>query len=113
VLFPSAAFFAAHLAFIAAASCARRSGERFNLLLAFLALLGFFASVVGSQDFFPADAVARAADLLAAFDAFADSACCSLRFRPVFVFARWGGSKKNRVAMSESMNDSYFGRVVR
>src|SRR6266404_562915 len=74
-LFPSAALFAAHLAFIAAASCARRSGERFSFLLAFLALLGFFAPVVGSRDFFAADAVARAADLLAAFNSFADSGC--------------------------------------
>jgi hypothetical protein len=49
--------------------------------LAFLALLGFFAPVVGSRDFFPADAVARAADLLAAFNAFADSACCNLRLK--------------------------------
>jgi hypothetical protein len=69
-LFPSAALLAAHRAFIAAASCARRSGERFNFFLGFLALLGLF----------PADAVARAADFLAAFNAFAVSACCSLRF---------------------------------
>jgi hypothetical protein len=46
--------------------------------LGFLALLGFFAPIVGSEEFFPADAVARAADFLAAFNAFAVSACCSL-----------------------------------
>src|SRR5439155_14043875 len=79
VLFPSATLFAAHLAFIAAESCARRSGERFSFFLAFLASLGFFAPVVASGEFFPTDAVARAADFLAAFNAFAVSACCSLR----------------------------------
>jgi hypothetical protein len=36
-----------------------------------------------------------------------------LMVRPVFAFARCGGSKKNLVAMSESMNDSRFGHVVR
>jgi hypothetical protein len=79
VLFPSAARFAAHLAFIAAASCARRSGERFNFLFAFFALLGFFVSAVCPGDFFPVSAVARAADFLAAFKAFADSDSCNLR----------------------------------
>ena len=79
MLFPAAARFAAHLAFIAAESCARRSGERFSFLFAFVAMLGSFASVAGSRDFFPADAVARAADFRAAFNAFADSACCNLR----------------------------------
>ncbi|PYY19593.1 MAG: hypothetical protein DMG62_24440 [Acidobacteria bacterium] len=47
--------------------------------MGFLALLGFCAAVVGSSDAFPADAVARAADFLAGFNAFADFACCSLR----------------------------------
>ena len=69
MLFPSAARFAAHLAFIAAESCARRSGERFNFLFAFFTL-GFFVS---------ADAVARAADFLAAFNALAVSDSCNLR----------------------------------
>ena len=36
-----------------------------------------------------------------------------LMVRPVFAFARWGGSKKNLVAMSESINDLRFGGVVR
>jgi hypothetical protein len=57
-----------------------------------LALLGFFAPVVGSRDFFPADAVARAADFRAAFNAFADSACCSLRLN----LASFSGSSRRR-----------------
>ena len=32
---------------------------------------------------------------------------------PGFVFGRRGGSKKNRVAMLESINDARFGGVVR
>jgi hypothetical protein len=59
---------AAHLAFIAAASRARPSGERLSLLFAFLTVPGFFAA-----------AVARAADFLAAFSAFAASAASSFR----------------------------------
>ena len=82
MLFLSEARLAAHLAFIAAESCARRSGERFNFLFACLATLGFVASLVGCRDFFLTDAVARAADFRAAFKAFADSACCNLRFSP-------------------------------
>ena len=39
-LLPSAARFASHLAFIAAESWARRSGERFSFFLGFLALPG-------------------------------------------------------------------------
>ena len=35
-----------------------------------------------------------------------------LMFRPVFVFGLRGGSKKNLVAMSESINDASFGGVV-
>ncbi|PYL57310.1 MAG: hypothetical protein DMF31_10940 [Verrucomicrobia bacterium] len=66
----SAALLAAHLAFIAAASCARRSGERFSFLLAFLALLRFFAPVDGESLLIGRCAVARAADFLAAFIAF-------------------------------------------
>jgi hypothetical protein len=42
--------------------------------------LGFFSPVVDPTDFVPADAVTRAADFLAAFNALAVSACCSLRF---------------------------------
>jgi hypothetical protein len=36
-----------------------------------------------------------------------------LRLGPVFALGRRGGSNKNLVAMSESINDSRFGRVVR
>jgi len=36
-----------------------------------------------------------------------------LRLGPGFAFGRRGGSKKNRVAMSESINDTGFGGVVR
>jgi len=83
--FDSAALLAAHLAFMAAASCARRSGEILSLRFAFLAVPGFFALAVGAGDFFLTDdglvagraAVARAADFLAAFIFFAASAACS------------------------------------
>src|SRR5215472_16105494 len=71
--FASAALLAAHLAFIAAASCARRSGERFSFLFTFLTV-GFLASAISA-------AAARAADFLAALNAFAASAASSLRFR--------------------------------
>src|SRR5262249_12915701 len=71
--FVSAALLAAHLAFIAAESCARRSGERFSFLFALLAA-GFLASAISA-------AAARAADFLAAFKVFAASAASSLRFR--------------------------------
>src|SRR5438876_7123609 len=76
----SAALLADHPAFIAAASCARRSGERFSFLLAFLALLGFFAPVDGEGLLIGRAAVAGAADFLAAFIAFAASAACSFCF---------------------------------
>src|SRR5262249_34503268 len=69
----SAALLAAHLAFIAAESCARRSGERFSFLFALLAAV-FLASTIRA-------AAVRAADFLAAFNAFAASAASSLRFR--------------------------------
>ena len=36
-----------------------------------------------------------------------------LRLGPGFGFGRRGGSKKNRVAMLESINDTGFGGVVR
>src|SRR5262249_44888456 len=70
--FASAALLAAHLAFMAAASCARRSGERFSFLFAFLAD-DFFASAIRA-------AAERAADFLAAFNAFTASAISRLRF---------------------------------
>jgi hypothetical protein len=35
-----------------------------------------------------------------------------LMLGPAFTFGRRGGSKKNRVAMSESINDASFGGVV-
>jgi hypothetical protein len=35
-----------------------------------------------------------------------------LMLGPIFGFGRRGGSKKNRVAMSESINDASFARVV-
>ena len=73
-MFASAALLAAHLAFIAAESCARRSGERLSFFFAFLTLLGFVAPVEDLA------AVARAADFLAAFIAFADSAACRFCF---------------------------------
>ena len=82
---------AAHRAFIAAASCARRSGERFSFLLGFFAPAGFFAPVAGSVDFFPAEAVARAADFLAAFNALADCASCNLRLS---LASFWGPSRR-------------------
>src|SRR5262249_24933200 len=72
----SADLFAAHLALIAAASCARRSGERFNFLFAFLTGRRFFALAFSVEDL----AVARAADFLAAFNVFAASAAFSLSF---------------------------------
>jgi len=78
---PAAALFASHRALIVDESCARRSGERFSFLFGFLAALAFSAPIVDSGDFFPPDAAARAADFLAAFNAFADSACCSLRLK--------------------------------
>jgi hypothetical protein len=80
VVVASAALFAAHLAFIAAASCARRSGERLSFLLGFLALPRFLVPVVCAGDFLSVGAVARAADFLAAFSAFAASACWSFCF---------------------------------
>src|SRR5437762_11224898 len=82
----SAALLAAHQAFIAAASCARRSGERLSFLFALLAAPGFLASPVCDGDFFSIDvedspapraARARAADFLLAFIAFAASAAFS------------------------------------
>ena len=77
----SADFLAAHLAFIAAASCARRSGERFNFLFAFLTGRRFFALVVGVEDLAAGRAaVARVADFLAAFNVFADSDAFSFSF---------------------------------
>ena len=76
-LLPADALFASHRAFIVAESCARRSGERFSFLFGFLV---------------PPDAVARAADFLAAFNAFADSACCSLRLKR----ASFSGPSRNR-----------------
>ncbi|PYK25499.1 MAG: hypothetical protein DME52_08395 [Verrucomicrobia bacterium] len=60
------ALFAAHLAFIAAASCARRSGERFRFLFAFLAL-GFFASAFCAGDFFSTRTEGLATGAAAAF----------------------------------------------
>jgi hypothetical protein len=66
---------AAHLAFIAAASCARRSGERFSFLFAFLAAC-FFASAIRA-------AAARAKDFLAAFNTFTASAASRPRFSSV------------------------------
>ncbi len=72
-LLPAAALFASHRAFIVAESCARRSGERFSFLFGFLV---------------PPDAVARAADFLAAFNAFADS----LRLKP----ASFSGPSRKR-----------------
>src|SRR4030095_6664489 len=52
VALASAALFAAHLAFIVAASCAPRSGERLRFFFAFLLALGFFDSVICVGDFF-------------------------------------------------------------
>jgi len=73
-----AARLAAHLAFIAAASCARRSGERLSFFFSFLTAAGFFGSA-RLEDLAAARA-ARAADFLAAFSFFAVSAACSLCF---------------------------------
>src|SRR5262249_10281326 len=70
--FVSAALLAAHLAFIAAASCARRSGERLSFLFAFLAA-SLFASAIRA-------AAARAKDFLVAFNTFTASAASKLRF---------------------------------
>jgi hypothetical protein len=89
---PAAALFASHRALIVDESCARRSGERFSFLFGFLAALAFSAPIVDSGDFFPPDAAARAADFLAAFNAFADSACCSLRL----MLASFSGPSRKR-----------------
>ena len=51
----AAALLAAHLAFIAAASCARRSGVRLSFLLTFLAALGAPAEAVAVLRAFPAE----------------------------------------------------------
>ena len=102
VLFPSAARFAAHRAFIEAASCARRSGERFNFLL------GFFAPVVDSKDFFSTDAVVRAADFLAAFNAFADSACCRFRFN----LASFSEPSRRRFSSCWILFFNFFGFII-
>jgi hypothetical protein len=108
VLFASAARFAAHLAFIAAASCARRSGERFNFLFAFFALCGFSVSAGCPRDFFPVGAVARAADFLAAFNAFADSACCSLRLSP----ASFSEPSRKRFSSCWIFLFNFFGFII-
>jgi hypothetical protein len=73
-----------------------------------LGLLGFFAPVVGSQDFFPADAVARAADFLAAFNAFADSACCNLRFK----LASFSGPSRRRFSSCWIFFFNFFGFII-
>jgi hypothetical protein len=67
---------AAHLAFIAAASCARRSGERFSFLFAFLAA-NFLASAIRV-------AAERAADFLAAFNTL--TAFAIILFLKFFIF---------------------------
>ena len=87
-MFAWAALLAAHLAFIAAASWARRSGERLSFFLVFLGLLGFFAAV-DREDLV---AVARAADFLLAFIAFAASVACNF----CFSFASFFGPSRNR-----------------
>ena len=85
---------------MAAASCARRSGERFSFLFVFVAAPGFFASAVDAVDaegLAPLRfAVARAADFLAAFNALADSASCSLRLN----FASFCGPSRKRFSSS-------------
>src|SRR5262245_10082492 len=83
--FASAALLAAHLAFIAAASCARRSGERFSFLFAFLAA-GLLASALRA-------AAERAADFLQAFNAF--TACAASRLR--FSSASFSGPSRRRL----------------
>src|SRR5215467_9459513 len=89
---PAAALLAAHRAFIAADSCARRSGERFSFLFGF----------------FPPEAVARAADFLAAFNAFADSACCSLRLKQ----ASFSGPSRKRFSNCWIFFLNFFGFMV-
>ena len=84
--FASAALLAAHLAFIAAASCARRSGERFSFFFAFLAA-SFFASATRA-------AAERAADFLQAFNAF--TACAASRLR--FSSASFCGPSRRRLS---------------
>ena len=108
MLFPWAARFAAHLAFIVAASCARRSGDRFSFLFAFFALLGFFVSTVCAENFLPADLVARAADFLAAFNACADSACCNLRLS----FASFCGPSRKRFSSCWIFFFNFFGFII-
>jgi hypothetical protein len=93
-LFPSAARFAAHLAFIAAESCARRSGERFSFFF------GFFAG--GRLG------VARAVDLLTALDDFAASASCSLRFN----FASFGALSRRRFSSCRIFFFNFFTFII-
>jgi hypothetical protein len=94
VLPPSAALLAAHRALIVAANCARRSGERFSFLFGFFMALGFFA-------------LARAADFLAALNAFADSACCSLRRN----LANLSGPSRKRFSSSWIFFFNFFGFI--
>src|ERR1700682_5567018 len=92
----AAALLAAHRAFIAAASCARRSGERLSFLFTFLAALRLFVPAVltggwavtppfsfgiGVKDLALSRASgARAATFLRAFIAFVFVIASSLRF---------------------------------
>jgi hypothetical protein len=73
-----------------------------------LALLGFSAPVVGSRDFFPADAVARAADFLAAFKALADFDSCNLRFS----LASFCVSSRRRFSSCWILFFNFFGFII-
>src|SRR6202040_2820886 len=72
-----------HLAFIAAASCARRSGVRFSFLFTFLAALGAPAEAVALLRAFPAEL----RDLLLALAAPVVLAAACFRFSLASFFA--------------------------
>jgi hypothetical protein len=112
-LFPSSAFFAAHRALIAADICARRSGERLTFFLGMRATFPWLPSPLGIADFCPTNAeglplsrllVARAADFLAAFNAFAASASCSLRLN----FASFCGPSRRRFSSCSIFRFNFF-----
>src|SRR5207249_3086773 len=78
----AAALLAAHRAFIAAASCARRSGVRLSLLFTFLAALGLLTAAVCIRTL-----PARTADFLCFLAALAATAASSFCFSLASFFA--------------------------
>ena len=96
----SAALLAAHRAFIAAASCSRRSGERLSFLFTFLGATALFAAAGFACDFavelpfFLRAAAARAVDFFFAFAALAFTKAASLPFS----LASFFGPSSSRVS---------------